>query len=585
MRFAAGAIAALIISAAAVAQNPVQMSVLPSARAGGLNEPITFLATIANGDDIDYDCQVLYGGFFPGAQGGRALYYPWDETNITGPANGVVSIPAGGHQDYIVEITVPNAYFGPLYSAIQCDGPGGERLNIPRLTNVNDFSVNISNSNQPDIITIGATPSGDGVARILEGGPRIALMTLAAINIGDTTNGIIAEPRISNFDILNDNYNITVCEIDASAICIGEEARRLTLDSWENGEVRLFAVRVPVPAELGIPFFPDILRLGLDFVPAGAAALKQPGIEAPQAEWEVRVGGFYNALVAHGSGGDTPDPVQECHVNPGGDVGDILSRNRGVFISSLPDNGNGILYGGIMLADDQADERDRDFVPLFGIVDPSSSSVAMTAHGTGTGNTQVTDAIINMTLTGFGTLNGGIQLTWEGETGQSNDFGSSGQIRCAPAPFGGAIDGSIPVAGSFGNIMINEYSGDDIIEGGVIDFVDGDMTIGEQNFGPVTYFTDENDTAAQIGAASVSQPVYTFGAPQLGFHGFMLGGSWGETNEAAGNDADCLFLVTSGLPDPSAGEGATMDAGVYRLARIDDGTGEPIAIPAPACRF
>ncbi|HAQ35049.1 MAG TPA: hypothetical protein DCQ53_06790, partial [Alphaproteobacteria bacterium] len=71
--------------------------------------------------------------------------------------------PAGGY-DFLPVINCENASLDPIVG-------------------VNSVHLTIGSAPSPDILSISATPSGDGVIRIPASG-RVQLMTAAAVNIG-----------------------------------------------------------------------------------------------------------------------------------------------------------------------------------------------------------------------------------------------------------------------------------------------------------------------------------------------------------------------------------------------------------------
>ncbi|QNL19012.1 hypothetical protein HXX25_06525 [Hyphobacterium sp. CCMP332] len=68
---------------------------------------------------------------------------------------------------------------GYTFLQIQC-----ENANLSPIEGVNSVLVSIGSAPVPDILSIGATPSADGVVRIPETGNRISFLSAAAVNIG-----------------------------------------------------------------------------------------------------------------------------------------------------------------------------------------------------------------------------------------------------------------------------------------------------------------------------------------------------------------------------------------------------------------
>jgi hypothetical protein len=408
----------LIVAGPAYAQrSEVNMSVLPSGRSGAPNTPITFFATIANTGDEAVTCTPRFGGFIslPGLTA-EAKYFEMDGGAVIGGANAAAVVPAGGSTPFLVELTVSGAYVGEARSIIDCVDESAISTTIPQLPLVNSYYLDIAPGAAPDIIMIGQTLSGVGVARVGETGPRALLMTVAAINNGDAGTNIVVDPGLTLFWPLDEAIDPTVCETDAVGICLAPESDSLTIADWPADETRFFAVRARLPAQIGAPFFPDVLRLELK---AGEDA-------------DNLINGTSVATDGRRRDG-TPDPAsaQFCHMRLDGDVSVEWSR-EGVIVFE-DDGAGGEIGRGVTRVSELQLTRTEDQLVGFDTRRTAGGETngEMSLQGRA-GGPQALDVSFPVSLR---TLpSGGYVIQWDGEPGVLDDFRQSGRMRCAPAP-------------------------------------------------------------------------------------------------------------------------------------------------------
>ena len=426
--------------------SPVQMSVLPSGRAGVPNEAVTFLATIANSGEVDLDCQPRFGGFLsglPNGVSGQARFFEMDAGVIVGTANAPTEVPAGGSTDFLVEITLSGEYTGALTPIVQCTDGETITANVDRLPILNDFQVDIANGAQPDIIMIGDTLSNDGVARIGSTGPRAALMTVAAVNIGDAGTNVILAPDVTGFSSLHNAYQPTICETDGTGACLAAESETVTIANWAQDEVRLFAVRMRVPAALGVPFYPDILRLR---VFAGERPVSAPGEDRPAVHFETinQIMGTSVAPTAEPREGRMAIAGQtltyQCAIRVDADSSAEWAREGGLIAVGPGDNGTGdVDYSGggrgyIWIGYDRFTPDFRR-APVAMDFDPGEGSGAGRLHVWGQGDVDVQDEDGSIDITVTQRANGALIIRWTGDPlAFENDWSRPGRTRCAPAP-------------------------------------------------------------------------------------------------------------------------------------------------------
>lgn len=578
---------AAILAPAAIGQanNPIQMSFLPQGRTGEPNTPVTIFGTVINSGDEALDCQPQFGGFLDGLPAGRTgqlRFFPWDGTTITGTANQVVNISAGERQDYVVEANFNGPFTGIVTPNFACTTAGGTEFEAPRRPVVSDLAFNITDSDAPDIILINATLSNDGIAGVGTTGPRSALMTVAAVNIGDAGTNLVAEARITNFRALNGGLDITVCETDGTGVCISAAGRTLDIANWPSNETKLFAVRARIPPAFSVPFYPDILRLAFMVRPQNASPLPD-GVESPT---EVALGGFGRFGLDWNSTAITAEPHESATINfkeqlPFGidyscDTYDpfgfssIAPMGR---ISLDPEADFATLLGHIMLRDfdlntyGQVLSGDLAQGQLTGEYD-------LTVHGNGNVDQQGNDADHRFVLTVDGP---GLELVWQGSAGFRNDLLEDGRVRCAVSPGGIGISSSRSSLDGQFTIDPALLNASQIVFGDTIEVIldDGQriqLGIELEVAPPSTAETFADDFLSAIRAIAQAEP---------GNDGEVATPSF-ETGETVGfftpllfqdlgdgtSRVDCMVLNLVGLPaTDSDPEAAAQDAGSYILMR------------------
>lgn len=409
---------------AAQAQSPVQMSVLPAGRSAAPNEDVTFLATIVNSSELAMTCQPRFGGFVPlsGGAVAQARFFTLDGTDVGGTANGSVNIPAGGRQDYVVVISVNRETSGGISVPVRCTDENDLISDIPRLPLVNEFRVRIAPGNQADVIMIGDTLSRDGVARAGETGPRTLLMTVAAVNIGEAGTNLVVTPDLTGFSLLNQNLPPQICEIDAQGACLSAEGNSVSVGNWANNEIRLFAVRVRMPEQVGIPFYPDLLRLRVGVDAAGVAAADATFSTSVATDGHARQGESFLA------------PVQQCATQPAGDVGYGFARQGGVISLRQPVSPDGRFEadGYLHISQLQLESRLSDYLAIALEGALTEDGGTLTALGTGEAGIQQTDLPVEVTIAND--TAGALRISWPGGAPVTHDLSQAGRTRCVPVP-------------------------------------------------------------------------------------------------------------------------------------------------------
>ncbi|MEE2527120.1 Ig-like domain-containing protein, partial [Hyphobacterium sp. HN65] len=256
------------VTARFVLDNPpagqIVAATLPGARSGYVGGPAlsAFLSVVSSATTPAQSCRVTAPSDAP-----FTLNYSQIDAsgNPTGPSDPLFDIAAGGTLSFVLGMT-PSAQTGDggyqYLPMVVC-----ENASLDPIVGVSSVSLNIGPAPTPDILSINATISGDGVIRILPP-DRIAFMTASAINIGvgDGTAG----PGQVTLTVSVDTgavklpVAVDVCQINASSVCITPRSSNLT--TVMNGSDPLFfAAFVRDVSAAGIPFDPANSRVFLRF--------------------------------------------------------------------------------------------------------------------------------------------------------------------------------------------------------------------------------------------------------------------------------------------------------------------------------
>lgn len=458
------AIAALSVPAAALAQaGPVQMSFLPGARSGQTNTPVTVFATVINSHSTALDCAPRFGGLLgtlPGGASGQLRFFPWDGSEITGTANQTVTIAAGGRQDYVVEASFTGEFAGRVQVNFRCSDGDGGNFDLRARPLVNSPYFRITNAASHDIVMVGATLTNDGISRVGETGPRAALLTVAAVNIGAPAANLEVIGGIAGFNYLDAALDISICETDTAGICLAPESDFVSIADWPTNEIRYFAVRARVPPRLGLPLYPDILRLMAVVYPAPAAGGGNEFVAEVPISGTGRFGLTYDAETSSAIEAEPSIPTDirvelqgssnnglvvgfECQSETNGDL-----RIANSFLTGLVTEGssdpfiNMSAFGTHTSRDFSLDEYQQPFVfePFIfeilpngahgGLIGPFGSFLI--ALGTGDADETLTDTEIGVEVS----LDLAVEFRyrWAGVPELSNDFSEPGRTRCVPIP-------------------------------------------------------------------------------------------------------------------------------------------------------
>ncbi|WP_296807961.1 hypothetical protein [Thiocapsa sp.] len=161
-----------------VGATTINAAVLPYARAIGIGETATAYASVINsGDSIATGCSIALPGGIPASFGYQATN---TGNTATGTPDTPVDIAPGATQGFVFAITPYGALrateIAPVFDCANT-APASSYAGL------NTFILSASSNTPPDLLAVGATPSGDGVVR-LPGREGTGFFAVAAINIG-----------------------------------------------------------------------------------------------------------------------------------------------------------------------------------------------------------------------------------------------------------------------------------------------------------------------------------------------------------------------------------------------------------------
>lgn len=272
------------LAPAALAGPLLQSSVLPTSRAGKVGDPVTYFASIINaGDSTGTGC--LIRPHAPSTLLASFSYqaYQSDGTTPAAAADTPIDIASGATQLFVITFT-PSAGIGGEQIALDyvCMNGTAEVL-APRVPGVNTPVLSATFSSEPDIITIGATPTGDGIVNVpnLSGLRNFESFSVSAVNIGPAapTGPVLVTVdtgtvRRLGKDRTHSRANgLRICESDpATGLCITPFSPFLT-STFSGAEVHTYVVLLTTDGRHGAPLFADMTRMfvrfALDATPSG----------------------------------------------------------------------------------------------------------------------------------------------------------------------------------------------------------------------------------------------------------------------------------------------------------------------------
>jgi hypothetical protein len=159
--------------------SPLAASVLPTSRSATVGAPVTAFATLINTDpSTATGCSITPRTVLPGT----FSYQTTDPgTNgLTGTPDTPVNVPSGGLQTFVIAYT-PATAFAP--ADVQLNFDCENTVGVVPISGVNTMLLSASTTPVPDVVALGATPTGDGILRIAGPSSSGAFAT-ATVNVG-----------------------------------------------------------------------------------------------------------------------------------------------------------------------------------------------------------------------------------------------------------------------------------------------------------------------------------------------------------------------------------------------------------------
>lgn len=325
MGFAAGLVAP---SALAQTSNNISAAVLPTSRASQQGTPITIFASIINaGPSTAQNCMIgLENDTDNGGRNpfGLSLNYQAFEADNATPAAGQnipVNIAVDASQAFVLEISSTSVFNDtPIYFTFTCDGGATQ---APVYEGVNTLLLTQASSPVPDIITIGVSPTNDGIIHIPSLGSG-EIMAVAALNIGagySQPATVGAKPAGANDadvfvfpedGVLNLPLTAFICETDASAVCTSNGGTYAqSVETTIGSAPATFNIFTNSNRGAGVPLYADIARQNIAFYKdlgathgekfgATGLAVTSPGPVVGDTDFVP--GGFWNIQVTNPDG-------------------------------------------------------------------------------------------------------------------------------------------------------------------------------------------------------------------------------------------------------------------------------------------
>ncbi len=191
-------------------------AVLPASRSVQVGATATAFATIINGGSAPLaNCGIVPLTPIPAGFSYQATN---SSTNaVTGAPNTPVAIAAGAPQSFVIALPA-NAPFIPTNVVLGFDCAGSDP--VQPIVGVNTLLLSASSSPVPDIVALGATPTGNGILDI-HGSTGSAAFAVATVNVG-TADVITASVDTGSASL---PVTLTICQSNpVTAACLSPPA-------------------------------------------------------------------------------------------------------------------------------------------------------------------------------------------------------------------------------------------------------------------------------------------------------------------------------------------------------------------------
>lgn len=268
-------------------QGRVFAATLPAARSGHIGgPPITaFLSIVSEAGTPAQSCRVTAANDAP-----FTLSYQRVDgsNNPVGPPDPLFDIESGGILSFVLVMT-PTLQTGDggylFLPEIEC-----QASDFDAIDGVSSIFITIGATPGPDILSISATPSNDGVIRI-PGSGRVGLMTAAALNIGagDGSSGAGEVTLTTTVDTgeVAVPISVEICQINIASACISPRGSQVVTSNLPQNVPAFFAAFIrDESAGSGITLDPANNRLFLRFADASGIirSVTSAAVTAPSAQ-------------------------------------------------------------------------------------------------------------------------------------------------------------------------------------------------------------------------------------------------------------------------------------------------------------
>ncbi len=210
---------------------PLLASILPSARAGTLNTPLSAFASVINAGST------IASGCFMAIQSGRSEGFGYQATNAqnqpVGTAETPVSIGPGQVQNFVFSVSPDHVLNGEQIGLVfDC----ANTIPAPSVPGLNRIEISADTTLVPDLVAVAATPDGDGVVKV-PGNTGTGVFSVAAVNIGQ---GGALSARVDDAQT-GLPLQAFICKTNAQGACENNPATQVDFNLATN-EVALFSV-------------------------------------------------------------------------------------------------------------------------------------------------------------------------------------------------------------------------------------------------------------------------------------------------------------------------------------------------------
>ena len=314
---------------------------LPGARSSYVGGPVitAFLSVVSRASTPAQGCRVTAAGTAPFS----LSYQELNGATPIGSVNPLFDLPNGGSISFIIAMT-PTAQTGAngyvFLPQIEC-----ENASLTPIEGVSSLLVSIGSAPVPDILSIGATSSNDGVVRIPATGNRIAFMAASAVNIGagDGSAGANQATVTATVDTGAAQLPVTleVCESGPTG-CVTPRGETSVDTVFDQNVAETYTVFVRANGAETVPFSPANSRVFLRFTDANgvvrsmtSAAISAPAPDgAPQPVASMT--GRWSVLVRQSAGSEPILHRASLYLTGNGDgiIDDGVTQRRVVFEGS-----------------------------------------------------------------------------------------------------------------------------------------------------------------------------------------------------------------------------------------------------------